>query len=352
MILNNIWLISLLALVVSIIFSISIVSILFHMVKKIDKTEAHYSRINKLKNSLIYFSFLIIFIGLANAFNLQIMGIRYTNSILKILLIVGFSWLAISFVNILNSYLYKIFNISKKDNIKERKIITQIQYIRSVLIFLIIIISFSLFLISFEGLKDIGVGLVTSLGVLGIIVGFAAQKSFSNLLAGFQIAFTQPIRIDDVVIVENEWGKIEEITLTYVVVCIWDQRRLVLPISYFIDNPFQNWTRNSADVWGTVFFYVDYKIPISELKQEFQKIVESSELWDKKVSVLQVTDSTEKTMQIRGIVSSKDSGELWELRCYVREKMIEYIQKHYPCSLPKTRVEIFDSSKDFQGQDL
>jgi len=202
-----------------------------------------------------------------------------------------------------------------------------------------------LILVSFDNLKNIGVGLITSVGVLGVVIGFAAQKSFSNLLAGFQIAFTQPIRIDDVVVVEKEWGKVEEITLTYVVVCIWDQRRLILPISYFIDNPFQNWTRTSAEVWGTVFFYVDYKIPILEIKQEFHKILESSELWDKKVGVLQVTDTTEKTMELRGIVSAKDSPQLWDLRCYVREKMIEYIQKHYPDSLPKTRLEFSEKLK-------
>lgn len=346
MILDNIGITISLALVISIIFSVSIINIFFYIFKKVDSNKSHYNALIKLQKPLVFFSFLVIFIGFGKVFSPEVIQIEYIDTIMKVFLIFGFTWLAISFVNVLHRYAYKIFDISKKkDNIKERTIITQLQYVKSILIFIIILISFSLFLITFESLRGIGVGLATSLGVAGIVVGFAAQQTFSNILAGFQIAFTQPIRIDDVVIVENEWGKIEEITLTYVVVRIWDQRRLVLPISYFINTPFQNWTRTSADIWGTVFFYVDYKIPISELKEEYQKIVESSELWDKKVSVLQVTDATEKTMQIRGIVSSQDAGQLWDLRCYVREKMIEYIQKHYPESLPRTRVEIFDNAK-------
>ncbi|MCC7572314.1 MAG: mechanosensitive ion channel family protein [Candidatus Methanofastidiosum sp.] len=338
MILDNHWILEIFILAISIIFSILIINIFFYILKKVDRDEKFFNFF-KLKNPLIFISFLALFITITNIFESEIIRINTVTSIIKIIVIFNFTWLSISFVNVLNDYLYQIFNLSKKDNIKERKIVTQIQYIKSVLIFLIIIISCSLILISFDSLKNIGVGLITSVGVLGIVIGFAAQKSFSNLLAGFQIAFTQPIRIDDVVVVEKEWGRVEEITLTYVVVCIWDQRRLILPISYFIDTPFQNWTRSSADILGTVFFYVDYKIPILEIKQEFRKILESSELWDEKVGILQVTDTTEKTMELRGIVSAKDSPQLWDLRCYVREKMIEYIQKRYPDNLPKTRLE-------------
>ena len=344
MILDNLWILRILILLISIILSIFIINILFYILKKVDRAKK-YINFFKSKKPLIFFSFFVIFVILNNYIDSEIMKIDAVSSIIKILVIFNFAWLSISLVNVLNDYLYQIFNISKKDNIKERKIVTQIQYIKSVLIFIIILISCSLILVSFDSLKNIGVGLITSVGVLGVVIGFAAQKSFSNLLAGFQIAFTQPIRIDDVVVVEKEWGRVEEITLTYVVVCIWDQRRLILPISYFIDNPFQNWTRTSAEVWGTVFFYVDYKIPILEIKQEFHKILESSELWDKKVGVLQVTDTTEKTMELRGIVSAKDSPQLWDLRCYVREKMIEYIQKHYPDSLPKTRLEFSEKLK-------
>lgn len=344
MILDNPWILGIFILAISIIFSIIILNILFYILKKVD-SEKKYINFFKLKKPLIFFTVFVILVIINNLLDSEIIKINTVSSIIKILVIFNFAWLSISLVNVLNDYLYQIFNISKKDNIKERKIVTQIQYIKSVLIFIIILISCSLILVSFDNLKNIGVGLITSVGVLGVVIGFAAQKSFSNLLAGFQIAFTQPIRIDDVVVVEKEWGKVEEITLTYVVVCIWDQRRLILPISYFIDNPFQNWTRTSAEVWGTVFFYVDYKIPILEIKQEFHKILESSELWDKKVGVLQVTDTTEKTMELRGIVSAKDSPQLWDLRCYVREKMIEYIQKHYPNSLPKTRLEFSEKLK-------
>ena len=203
---------------------------------------------------------------------------------------------------------------------------------------ILVVIAASAILMNFESARKLGTGLLTSAGILGIIVGFAAQKSIANLLAGFQIAFTQPIRIDDVVVVENEWGKIEEINLTYVVVRIWDQRRLVLPINYFLEKPFQNWTRTTADIWGTVFLYVDHTIPVNNLKEKLKALLESTPLWDGKVQVLQVTDIKEKTVELRCLMSAKDSPTAFDLRCYIREKMLEYIQQKYPESLPKTRV--------------
>ena len=159
------------------------------------------------------------------------------------------------------------------------------------------------------------------------------------MLAGIQIAITQPFRIDDAVVVENEWGWIEEINLTYVVVRIWDKRRLVLPSTYFLEKPFQNWTRTTAEILGTVFIYTDYTIPFQPLRDELTRLLSESDLWDQKVNVLQVTDSTESTVEIRILVSAKNSPTAWDLRVYIREKMIEFIQKNYPQSLPRTRVE-------------
>ncbi|GAB3831385.1 hypothetical protein GCM10028895_48670 [Pontibacter rugosus] len=179
--------------------------------------------------------------------------------------------------------------------------------------------------------------MLTSAGVAGVVIGFAAQTSIANLLAGLQLAFTQPIRLDDVLVVENEFGRVEEITLTYVVLRIWDNRRLILPLNYFIQKPFQNWTRTGSDILATVYLYTDYTLPIEPLRKEFDRILALTQLWDKRVSVLQVTDSKERTMELRALMSAHSSGVAWDLRCYVREHLIDFIQKNYPESLPKTR---------------
>jgi hypothetical protein len=194
-------------------------------------------------------------------------------------------------------------------------------------------------------MRKLGAGLLTGVGVSGIIIGFAAQKSLSNLLAGFQIAFTQPIRIDDVLVVEGEWGRVEEITLTYVVVSIWDQRRLILPINYFIEQPFQNWTRSSAEMLGTAFFYLDYTIPVDQLRTEFERLLSLSPLWDKRAKALQVTNTSEHTIEVRALMSSSNSGNAFDLRCYIRENLIKYIREHFPDSLPKTRAYLENKEK-------
>jgi small-conductance mechanosensitive channel len=182
--------------------------------------------------------------------------------------------------------------------------------------------------------------LLTSAGIASVIVGFAAQRSISNLLAGFQIAFTQPIRIDDVLVVEGEWGRVEEITFTYVVLSIWDERRLVLPLNYFIEKPFQNWTRNSSKLTGAVYLQTDYTVPVEAVRTELQRIAEANPLWDKRVCVLHVTDSKERTLELRALVSAADAGSVWELRCAVREQLIGFLQREYPASLPRTRASV------------
>lgn len=188
--------------------------------------------------------------------------------------------------------------------------------------------------------------MLTSVGIGGIIIGFAAQKSLGNLLAGFQIAFTQPIRIDDVLIVEGEWGKVEEINLTYVVVNIWDKRRLVLPIQYFIETPFQNWTRTTAEILGTVFIYTDFTVPVDKLREKLSELLKAHPLWDGQVDVMQVTDLKEQTMEIRCLMSCRNAGEAFDLRCYIREAMIGFIRAHYPESLTRTRVSFEDKTTD------
>jgi small-conductance mechanosensitive channel len=260
------------------------------------------------------------------------------NKTVEILLAISFANVLIGMVKVFEDYVYHHFDIQKADNLKERKIRTQLQFIRRLAISLIIILTVCFILLSFNNLRKIGTGLLTGVGVGGIIIGFAAQKSLGNFLAGFQIAFTQPIRIDDVLVVEGEWGRVEEITLTYVVLNIWDQRRLILPINYFVEKPFQNWTRNTADIMGTVFIYVDYSLPLDALRQELTRLLEIDPLWDKRVKVLQVTNASEKTMEVRALMSASSSGNAFDLRCNVREGLIKFVQEHYPQCFPVTRV--------------
>jgi len=265
--------------------------------------------------------------------------------IIEISLTILFAVILIRAIKVLEDHFYHKYDLNKEDNLKERKIRTQLQFIRKFVVSLIVLVTVAIVLLSFESMRKIGAGLLTGVGIGGIIIGFAAQKSLGNLLAGFQIAFTQPIRIDDVLIVEGEWGRVEEITLTYVVVSIWDQRRLVLPITYFIEKPFQNWTRVSAQLLGTVFLYLDYTIPIPALREELTRILIDHPLWDKRVNVVQLTDNKESTVEVRFLMSARNSGQAFDLRCDVREGMIDFIRTNYPESLPKTRVE-FNGKRD------
>jgi small-conductance mechanosensitive channel len=264
--------------------------------------------------------------------------LAYLPKVNTVLIILGFTWCLLVLSWILKENLLRQFDISKEDNLKARKIYTQINILQKVGNFVIILIGLGLILLSFESIRQIGVGFFASAGVAGIIIGFSAQKAIGTLIAGIQIAFAQPFRLDDAVVVEGKWGWIEEINLTYVVVRIWDQRRLVLPTTYFLEKPFQNWTRTSADIIGSVFLYTDYTISFQALREELDRILAQTPLWDKKVKVLQVTDSKEFTVESRILVSAKNSPTAWDLRVHVREKMIEFIQRNYPEALPKSRV--------------
>jgi len=262
------------------------------------------------------------------------------NHMLAIWTIIGVSWLLLRLFNILKSFILSRYEISAKDNLEARRMSTQLNVIQRVLGFLVVLVAASSILMTFDRVRQIGVSILASAGIAGIIVGFAAQRSIATLIAGIQIAITQPIRIDDVVIVENEWGWIEELTLTYVVVRIWDQRRLIVPITFFIEKPFQNWTRKTAELLGTVFIYADYRAPIDELRRELERIVAETPLWDKRVAKIQVTNATEKTIELRALISAENSSDAWELRCLVREKLLGYLQQNYPQSLPQIRVEL------------
>ncbi len=255
-------------------------------------------------------------------------------------MIASVAWLLIILIDVFEDIVSDKYKIGVRDDLRARKIQTQIHVLRRTAIVVACIVAFSVMLMTFPSIRQFGVSLFASAGIAGIIIGMAARPTLSSLLAGVQIALTEPIRLEDVVIVEGEWGWIEEITTTYVVVRIWDLRRLVVPISYFIEHPFQNWTRVTADILGTVFLYTDYTVPVEDIRQELHRILKTTDLWDGKAWGLQVTNSSEHTMELRALMSASDSPKAWDLRCLVREKLITFLQQKYPQSLPRTRVEM------------
>jgi small-conductance mechanosensitive channel len=256
----------------------------------------------------------------------------------SLLLIGVVAFILFQIVNAAASFVIGQHRMDVSDNLQARSIYTQVVVLQKVAMTTIGIFTLASMLMVFDSVRQFGASILASAGIAGIVVGFAAQRSIATLLAGFQIALTQPIRLDDVVIVENEWGRIEDITLTYVVVRVWDLRRLVVPITYFIEQPFQNWTRSSADILGTVFLYVDYTVPLDALRTELTRVLAASRYWDGKVNVLQVTDAKEHTLELRALASAADASLAWDLRCEIREKLIAFVQKNYPGSLPRLRA--------------
>jgi small-conductance mechanosensitive channel len=254
--------------------------------------------------------------------------------------ILATAWVLMRGLRIFGKLLLSKYDISEADNLRARTIQTQFRVVQRIAVLIIVVLALGGILMSFDTFRLIGTSLLASAGIAGIIIGFSAQKTLSTIVAGIQIAFTQPIRIDDVVIVEGEWGRIEEITLTYVVVRIWDLRRLVVPITYFLEQPFQNWTRTESDILGSVFLFTDYTVPVEALREELDRICreETAGLWDGEVCLLQVTDASERAMTLRALVSARDAGSAWDLRCLVREKLLQFLQQEYPEALPRVRV--------------
>jgi small-conductance mechanosensitive channel len=254
-------------------------------------------------------------------------------------MIATLTWAVISGIRGVAEGIISLHPADVENNLQARRILTQTRVLARTAMFMVGLTGVAMMLMTFPGARQVGTSLLASAGVVGIVAGLAAQPVFSNLFAGLQIALAQPIRIDDVLIVEGEWGRVEEITATYVVVAIWDQRRLIIPLKWFIDNPFQNWTRNSAELLGTAMLYVDYRAPLDAMRTELQRIVEAAPEWDRRVCTLVVLETTERTMQIRCLVSATSSGLAFDLRCKVREGMIAFLQKHHPDALPRTRIE-------------
>src|SRR6266581_4097696 len=262
-----------------------------------------------------------------------------TQKAFGIFLIVALSVLIVRGVNAVQLALLSQHRMDAEDNLFARRIYTQVSVIRKIIVTAVVIIATGSILMLFDPVRQFGTSILASAGIAGVVIGFAAQKTLGNVLAGIQIALTQALLIDDIVVVEGEFGQIEEITLTYVVVRTWDLRRLVLPITYFVEKPFQNWSRVSTDLLGTVILYLDYQVPMGELRKELKRLVENNPKWDRKVCGLQVTDTKQSTIEVRALVSSTDPGKLSDLRCEVREGLIEFLCRNYPESLPCVRIE-------------
>ena len=317
-----------------------VIGFIFKLLSRIEKFKYAKKIFNHIKGALR--SLLVALCFGAGLFLLRFDEtiLAYISHGLSLWIIASLGWLAIRVVIVIRNLIKERYDMKDPDNLMARHVHTRTKIIGNIINTAIFILTIAGMLMTFPVIKQVGVSLLASAGVLGIILGFAAQKTLGNFIAGIQIAIAQPIRLDDVVIVEGEWGRIEEITLTYVVIRIWDMRRLVVPLSHFIDKPFENWTRVSADILASVVIYADYRIPVEAVRKELTSILNQSVFWDKKTNVLQVTNTTDRAVELRALMSAADSSIAWNLRCEVREKLLEFLQKNFPQSLPRTRVEI------------
>ncbi|KQS31294.1 mechanosensitive ion channel family protein [Dyadobacter sp. Leaf189] len=335
---NAPWLILTIAALVGLVMSLLLIN-LIRIAASREQWRAVRAVRENLTNVLFFFVPMVAVTIAARAYAVPYPDYAWLFAICKIVLIAVSTWLVVRIVIIVEKILVDQLDFNTPDNNQARRLFTKIKFVKRMVIILVVTIGVSILLLSFDSVRQYGVGILTSAGIVSVIIGFAAQKSLANLMAGIQIAFTQPIKIDDVVIVEGEWGRIEEINLTYVVVNIWDLRRIVLPITYFIENPFQNWTRNESALIGTAFFQLNYHAPIPRLREKLKEILDTTPLWNGKSWALQVTDTQGQLMVVRALMSARNSGETFDLRCLVREKMIEFIVQEYPEALPSTRIE-------------
>jgi small-conductance mechanosensitive channel len=259
---------------------------------------------------------------------------------LVIAIIAAAAWLVGALLVVLEDTALSRWRTDVPDNMKARRFRTQVVILRRVTIAAIVVVSVGAVLMTFPSVRAVGASVLASAGLVSVVVALAAQSTLGNLFAGLQLAFSDAVRIDDVVVVEGEWGKIEELTLTYVALQIWDDRRLILPTSYFTTKPFQNWTRTGSAVLGTAELDVDWSAPVEDLRTELRSVCESSELWDGRVCVLQVTDAVGGMIRLRALVSAHDAAALWDLRCLVRERLVGYVWEHQQSALPRVRADL------------
>lgn len=270
----------------------------------------------------------------------ELSGLVSLQRLVGMALIGTVTWLVASCIHGLARAVIEAHPITVADNLGARRIHTQARVLSRTVVGVVVLVGTSLMLMVLPGVRQVGASLLASAGLVGIVAGFAARPVLGNMIAGLQIGLTQPIRLDDVVIVENEWGVIEEINSSYVVVRIWDQRRLVVPLTYWVEKPFQNWTRASAELMGTVFLWVDYRMPLAPLREALQKTCEATPLWDRRYCGLQVVEAGSHAVQLRCLVTAADAPKAWDLRCHVREQLIDFMQREYPQFLPRQRAEL------------
>jgi len=281
-------------------------------------------------------------------------GMPFARHVSALLLIASLTWLGVRSTSAVADTIIELNPADNPDNLQARRIQTQAKVLARTVMVVIILLGAGFGLTTLPLLRQIGTSLLASAGVAGLVVGFAAKPVLGNLLAGMQLALTQPIRLGDIVIVENEWGHVEEITGTYVVVRIWDLRRMIVPLQWFIEHPFQNWTRTSSDILGVVTIWADYRLPLEPVRREAERICKTAPEWDGQLCLIQLVDANERAMQFRVLVSAGDAGRSWDLRCRVREGLIDFIQREYPEYLPHMRAEITaapDQSQDDSGRD-
>lgn len=314
---------------------------LFKHASRLFPPNLHPFLVNHLKQSTRLFFLLV---GLKAALLWVNLELHHVHLLLHIFIIMSLGWVTISVANAISDWLQQKFAWKdSEDNLRNRRISTQLGIFKKITLLVIMTLTMLSIVITIPSLRNLGLSLFASAGVAGLIIGMAAKSTLANLLAGVQMAITQPIRLDDAVIVEGEYGNIEEIGSSFVIVKLWDWRRLLVPLSYFIEKPFQNWTYNSTDMLGTVFFYVDYNAPVELLRAEMERITEASVLWDHKVRVLQVTDCRDAVMEIRVLASATTPGRTFDLRCEIREKMLAYMHTLHPTPLPRQRSEYIDA---------
>ncbi len=259
---------------------------------------------------------------------------------LLLALFAALTWVLVRLIGAVDLYVKRRHDMQAADNREARRVHTQVTVLSRSLQVVVVIAGVAAALMTFPRVQQVGASILASAGIAGIVVGFAARPVLENLIGGLQIGFTQPIRLDDVVIVAGEYGRVEEITTTYVVLKLWDERRLIVPFSKFISEPFQNWTRTGSELLGTVVLWVDYTAPVERIRAAAEGIVRESPLWDGRVFKVQVTEFTEQSMQLRVLVSAAHAGAAFDLRVHVREQLIAFLQRELPDVLPRRRMEI------------